>query len=115
MFRQRLILRTLPFAALPLMLLVATPAHAHGIGHEAADRSILGFIPVGIGHMLLGWDHLLFVAGVVLVAGQARRAAKLISLFVVGHSTTLIVATLAGWRVNPDAVDAVIAFSVVVV
>lgn len=102
---------------LATLVLVAWPgqASAHGIGSEAADKSILGFIPVGIEHMLLGWDHLLFVAGVVLVAREPRLAAKLISLFVLGHSTTLIAATLAGWQVDADAVDVVIALSVVVV
>ncbi len=104
-----------PLLAVPILMAVASPAAAHGIGGEAADRSIPGFIPVGIEHMLLGWDHLLFVAGVVLVAREVRLAAKLISLFVLGHSTTLIAATLAGWRVDPDTVDVVIALSVVFV
>ena len=40
--------------------------------------------------MLLGWDHLLFITGVVLLAGGLGRAAKLISLFVAGHSLTLL-------------------------
>lgn len=91
------------------------PAHAHGIGGDASDRSILGFVPLGIEHMLLGWDHLLFIGGVVLLARGWRRAAKMITLFVLGHSTTLIVATLAGWQVSPGAVDVVIALSVVFV
>lgn len=91
------------------------PVHAHGIGGDASDRSIWGFMPLGIEHMLLGWDHLLFIGGVVLLARGWRRAAKMITLFVLGHSTTLIVATLAGWRVSPGAVDVVIALSVVFV
>lgn len=70
------------------------------------------FVPVGIEHMLFGWDHLLFIAGVVLQAGRRGRAAKLIMVFVPGHGTTLIVATLVGWRVNATAVDIVIALSV---
>jgi hydrogenase/urease accessory protein HupE len=93
----------------------ATPAGAHGIGADASDKSALEFLPLGIEHMLLGWDHLLFVAGVVLLAWDAKRAAKLISAFAAGHSLTLIVATLAGWRVNPTAIDAVIGLSVLFV
>jgi len=62
--------------------------------------------------MVGGWDHLLFIAGIVVLAGAALRAAKLISFFVLGHSTTLLVATLAGWRLNADAVDVAIAISV---
>jgi hydrogenase/urease accessory protein HupE len=104
-----------PLATTAALVMTAAPAQAHGIGGDAADRSILGFVPLGIEHMLLGWDHLLFIAAIVLVARDAKLAAKMITLFVVGHSTTLIVAVLAGWRVNPGAVDAVIALSVVVV
>lgn len=109
------LLRIAPAAALLALVMLPTPASAHGIGGDAADASVLGFVPIGIEHMLAGWDHLLFVAGVVLVAREPRLAAKLISLFVLGHSTTLIAATLAGWQVNADAVDVVIALSVVVV
>jgi hydrogenase/urease accessory protein HupE len=92
-----------------------TAAWAHGIGGAAADLSVWEFVPLGAEHMLLGWDHLLFIVGVVVLSGQLRRAAKLISLFVAGHSTTLIIATMAGWHVNATAVDVVIALSLVFV
>jgi hydrogenase/urease accessory protein HupE len=95
--------------------LVPASADAHGIGEDAAGRTVLEYIPFGTEHMLLGWDHLLFVFGVVLLAGTVLRAAKLLSLFVAGHSLTLIVASLAGWSVNATAVDIVIALSVVFV
>ena len=62
----------------------SSPASAHGIGGDAATASVPGFISIGIEHMLLGWDHLLFVAGIVLLAGSPRRGAKVISAFVVG-------------------------------
>jgi len=90
----------------------ASPASAHGIGGDAATASVPGFISIGIEHMLLGWDHLLFVAGIVLLAGAPRRGAKVISAFVAGHSLTLITATLAGWQVNATLVDVVIVLSV---
>lgn len=99
-------------AVLALSLLWVGPASAHGIGGDAATASIPGFVGIGIEHMLLGWDHLLFVVGIVLLAGSARRGAKVISAFVVGHSLTLIVATLAGWQVNATLVDVVIVLSV---
>ncbi|MTD45437.1 hypothetical protein GKE82_14355 [Conexibacter sp. W3-3-2] len=100
-----------------VLLLLALPASAwaHGISGDATDKSTLEYVPLGIEHMLLGWDHLLFVLGILLLARGPQRAAKLISLFVLGHSVTLIVATLAEWRVSPTAVDVVIALSVVFV
>lgn len=86
---------------------------AHGIGEGAVGRSVLEFIPLGIEHMMLGWDHLLFITGVVIFAGNAPRAAKLVSLFALGHSLTLLVATIAGWKLNATLVDVVIALSLV--
>ena len=108
--------RTATVLAVLVISLVGLPGHAfaHGIG-SAAGLNAWQFVPLGIEHMLLGWDHLLFIAGVVLLAGELRRAAKLISVFVLGHSTTLIAGTLAGWRVNAIAVDVVIALSVLFV
>jgi hydrogenase/urease accessory protein HupE len=104
------------FAAVAALLaLTASPAAAHGVGGDAAHRSVLGFIPLGFEHMLLGWDHLLFVAGVLLISRDWLRAAKLVSVFVAGHSLTLIIATLAGWQVNADLVDIVIGVSVIFV
>ncbi len=100
-------------AVLVLLLALVLPASAaaHGIG-PASHLGIMGFVPLGIEHMLLGWDHLLFIAGALLVAREARAAAKIITVFVLGHSATLILATLVGWRVNPTLVDVVIGLSV---
>lgn len=97
-----------------LVALVGSPgiAFAHGIGGSAADLSVWEFVPLGVEHMLLGWDHLLFIGGVVLLAGELGRAATLITVFVMGHSATLIIATLAGWRIDATAVDVIIALSV---
>jgi len=92
--------------------LVAPPtAAAHGI-HATSASSVFDFVWLGFRHMIAGWDHLLFAAGIVFLAGRPRRAAKLISLFVAGHSLTLLVATVAGWRVDAGLVDVVIALSV---
>jgi hydrogenase/urease accessory protein HupE len=98
-------------AVFVLLLSVPQPAYAHGVAGGAETAP--GFIGVGMQHMLLGWDHLLFVGGVALLAGTAKRAATFISLFALGHSITLIIATLAGWRVNATLVDIAVAFSLV--
>ena len=99
-------------AALALLLLLPTAASAHGVD-GAAGRSVPEFVWLGITHMLLGWDHLRFVAGVALVAGTARRATVHVSLFALGHSVTLITAAITEWRVSPTKVDLVIGLSVV--
>jgi hydrogenase/urease accessory protein HupE len=92
---------------------VPTAAFAHGIG--GTSETVTGFIWLGVEHMLLGWDHLLFVGGVALIAGTRRRAAQMISLFALGHSITLFTATVARWHVNPTLVDVVVALSLVFV
>ena len=92
----------------------AAAAHALFADHDP-NRPLAEYLWLGFVHMAGGWDHLLFIAGVVLLAGSLRSAAKFISLFVAGHSLTLIVATLAGWQLNAAAVDVVIALSLVFV
>ncbi|MGL5810208.1 MAG: HupE/UreJ family protein [Nocardioides sp.] len=88
---------------------------AHGLGGNVGDATTADFVQLGFNHMLQGWDHLLFVLGVILITRTWRRAAKMISLFALGHSITLIVATLAGYGLPAGLVDLIIAFSVVVV
>jgi len=88
-------------------------AYAHGVG--GASETVVGFVRLGFVHMLHGFDHLLFIGGVVLLAGQLKRAAALMSIFALGHSITLFTATVSGWQVNATLVDAVIALSVVFV
>jgi hydrogenase/urease accessory protein HupE len=85
-------------------------AFAHDI--TGTGDSVPEFLWMGIIHMLLGWDHLLFALGIVVLAGEPRRAAGMISLFAVGHSATLIAATLAEKQVSPHRVDIIIALSV---
>lgn len=91
-------------------------AHAHSLNLDNdPNRPLWKYLWFGFLHMATGWDHLLFIAGVVLLAGGLGSAAKLISLFVAGHSLTLLVATLAKSQLDPTLVDVVIALSVVYV
>jgi hydrogenase/urease accessory protein HupE len=83
---------------------------AHGL-NTAAD-TVPGFVWLGFVHMLQGWDHLLFIGGVVLLAARVRIAAGMLSLFALGHSSTLFTATVVGWRFDPLPVDVIIALSV---
>lgn len=105
--------RRLAVLAVSLLITLVVPATAaaHGL-HADSTSSVPEFVWLGFRHMIAGWDHLLFAAGIVFLAGSARRAAKLISLFVAGHSLTLLVGTLAGWQVDAALVDVVIALSV---
>ncbi len=101
--------------SLSLFLLPAF-AFAHGMS-EAEKQSILQggnlqYLKIGATHMLTGYDHLLFVFGIVFFLTTFIDVIKYITAFTIGHSITLITATLMGVTVNYFLIDAVIALSV---
>ena len=100
-----------------IALLAASPAWAHGV--SAADRAfmerggLMAFLYLGAKHMVTGYDHLLFLFGVIFFLYRLRDVGLYVTLFAVGHSVTLLYGVLSGTHVNPYLVDAVIGFSVV--
>lgn len=97
--------------------LSSADAFAHGI--SAADRQAMidggygRFVWLGATHMVTGYDHLLFIFGVIFFLTKFRDVVKYITLFTLGHSLTLVFATLFKITANYFLVDAVIALSVV--
>jgi hypothetical protein len=63
--------------------------------------------------MVTGYDHLLFLAGVIFFLYRLKEVAIYVTLFAVGHSVTLLLGVLGGLHVNSYIVDAIIGFSVV--
>src|SRR5215210_4321010 len=102
-------------AAAILPLILAPVASAHGLGAGDPNRPVPEYLWLGFKHLLAGWDHLLFILAIVLLAGGLWRATKLISLFVAGHSITLMLATTNEWTVSATLVDVVIALAVLFV
>lgn len=104
-----------------LLLWVATSfvpsALAHGISDSDRQEMIVGgylqYIELGASHMVTGYDHLLFLLGVVFFLTKFRDIARFVTAFTVGHSITLIFATFMGITANYYLVDAVIALTVV--
>jgi hypothetical protein len=99
---------------------LAVSAWAHGVAEGDAQylesASGLQFIPymyLGAKHMVTGYDHLLFLAGVIFFLYRLKDVALYVSLFAVGHSITLLVGVLGGIRVDAYVVDAIIGLSVV--
>ncbi len=91
-------------------------AHAHGMSDAekatAIGGSNLQYIWLGATHMLSGFDHLAFVFGIVFFLRSFGEIAKYVTTFTVGHSITLIYATLNGIQLNHYIIDAIIALSV---
>ena len=101
-------------------LLATAVAAAHGIAGD--DQAFLlrtsgphigPYVYLGAKHMVTGYDHLLFLAGVIFFLYRLRGVALYVTLFAVGHSATLLLGVLGGWHVNAYLVDAVIGLSVV--
>ena len=101
-------------AALPLLAL------AHNVSSRDAQFvtavqgvNFMPFVYLGAKHMVTGYDHLAFLAGVIFLLYRLRDVALFASLFALGHSITLLTAVLVGYRANPYIVDAIIGLSVV--
>ena len=73
------------------------------------------YVAIGIGHILLGFDHLLFVLALVMIVRSTRRLLVTITAFTVAHSITLSLATLGVLHVPGPPVEAIIALSIVFV
>lgn len=99
-----------------VFLIGVSSAEAHGI--SAADKQAMldggyvRYIWLGATHMLTGYDHLLFLFGVVFFLKNLNDIVRFITVFTVGHSITLIFATFMGITANYFLIDAVIALSV---
>jgi hydrogenase/urease accessory protein HupE len=76
---------------------------------------VRGYTRLGVEHILTGWDHLLFVLGLVLLVGRGRTLLWTITAFTVGHSITLSLAVLGFARIPPAPVEVLIACSIFIV
>lgn len=99
-----------------LLALAPTLTWAHGISADDQHRMLHGgylqYVGLGASHMLTGYDHLLFLFGVVFFLNSFRDVAKFVTVFTVGHCITLILATSFRITWNYYLVDAIIALSV---
>jgi hypothetical protein len=113
--------RFLP-VCLALLALVALEAvaEAHGVSRRDASfvESIKGaaigpFLYLGAKHMVTGYDHLLFLVGVIFFLYRLKDVVLYVSLFTIGHSLTLLAGVLGGIHANAYIIDAIIGLSVV--
>jgi hypothetical protein len=109
-------------SALALLALAGFPADALAHGVAAGDKGYLQevsgvllapFIYLGAKHMVTGYDHLLFLLGVIFFLYRLKDVGLYVTLFAIGHSTTLLIGVLTGLSVSAYLVDAIIGLSVV--
>ena len=99
------------------LLYLSNILFAHGISDsdktEIVHGSLMDYLFLGAKHMITGYDHILFLIGVIFFLKNYLDIIKFVSVFTIGHSITLIFATLFEVSANYYLIDAVIAFSVI--
>lgn len=95
------------------MLAHGVAAGDKGFIQQASGVLLLPFAYLGAKHMVTGYDHLLFLLGVIFFLYRLKDVALYVTLFAIGHSTTLLLGVLLKVSVNPYLIDAVIGLSVV--
>jgi len=100
--------------------LLPAVVEAHGVSGKDAvylqgldGRAIIPLMYLGAKHMVTGYDHLLFLVGVIFFLYRVKDVVQYVTLFTIGHSLTLLAGVLGGIRANPFLIDAIIGFSVV--
>lgn len=107
--------------SLVAVILAGVPdAAAHGVTEgdkgyiqESSGTMIIPFIYLGAKHMVTGYDHLLFLFGVIFFLYRLKDVSIYVTLFAVGHSITLVSGVLMNVGVNAYIIDAIIGFSIV--
>lgn len=104
------------FLLTTILCLLPMVMFAHGVSasdqETLSNGGLLAYILVGAKHMVTGYDHLLFLVGVIFFLQNMRDVVKFVTVFTIGHSITLISATLMGIQADEHLIDAVIALSV---
>lgn len=105
---------------LAFLLSFAGSVFAHGVaeGDKAFFQQnngvqVVPYLYLGAKHMITGYDHLLFLFGVIFFLYRMREVGLYVSLFALGHSTTLLLGVWNGWHINPYLIDTIIGLSVV--
>uniref|UniRef100_UPI00389A4083 HupE/UreJ family protein n=1 Tax=Sphingobium sufflavum TaxID=1129547 RepID=UPI00389A4083 len=115
-------LRSLPATALMTVALLAFAGDALAHGVAEGDKAfimanpgvnIIPYMYLGAKHMVTGYDHLLFLFGVIFFLYRLKDVWTYVTLFAIGHSTTLLAGVMFNLHANPFIIDAIIGLSVV--
>src|SRR5512134_2005392 len=100
--------------------IASTLVSAHGVSDKDAryllsldGPAVIPLMYLGAKHMVTGYDHLLFLVGVIFFLYRLKDILLYVSLFTIGHSVTLLAGVLGGIHANAYLIDAIIGFSVV--
>lgn len=108
--------------ALLVCLALALPgeAYAHAVAEgdkgyiqEISGVHLMSFIYLGAKHMVTGYDHILFLLGVIFFLYRMKDIGIYVSLFAIGHSTTMLAGVFFNFGINSYIIDAIIGLSIV--
>jgi hypothetical protein len=108
-----LLFMALLFVGMPEALAHAVAEGDKGFIQESSGMMVLPFIYMGAKHMITGYDHLLFLFGVIFFLYRLKDVGLYVTLFAVGHTVTLLFGVLAEISISSYVIDAIIGFSVV--
>lgn len=107
-------------ALLVLLLGASGEAFAHAVAEgdkgyiqEIYGMHLISFIYLGAKHMVTGYDHILFLLGVIFFLYRMQHIAIYVSLFALGHSTTMLLGVFFNIGINSYLIDAIIGLSIV--
>lgn len=114
----------MPALRIALLLLaasgVAAEAFAHGVAEgdkgyiqEISGVHLMSFLYLGAKHMVTGYDHILFLLGVIFFLYRMKDIGIYVSLFAIGHSTTMLAGVFFNFGINSYIIDAIIGLSIV--
>lgn len=110
----------LALLALAIAVLAEAAALAHGVEEgdqgyiqEISGVHLLPFLYLGAKHMVTGYDHILFLFGVIFFLFKLRDVGLYVSLFAIGHSVTMLLGVYFNFGINSYIIDAIIGLSVV--
>ncbi|OZB04449.1 MAG: hypothetical protein B7X54_07895 [Idiomarina sp. 34-48-12] len=114
------IMKTSLYLLLGMLALISIDALAHGVDdntraflEQNQGVKFIPFLYIGAKHMISGYDHLLFLIGVIFFLSRSKEVLLYVTMFTIGHSTTLLFGVLSDIQVNAYLIDAIIGLSVV--
>jgi len=112
--------KIISFAVLFILCSIGNSLFAHGVDGDT-QTFLTGnqgvafgpFLYIGAKHMLTGYDHLLFLVGVIFFLYKPKEVLLYVSFFTIGHSITLLLGVMCDIAINAYLIDAIIALSIV--
>jgi len=103
-----------------ILFMLADPVLAHAVAdgdkgyiQEVYGVNLIPFTYLGAKHMMTGYDHILFLFGVIFFLYRMKHIAVYVTIFAIGHSSTMLIGVIFDFGINSFLIDAIIGLSIV--